>query len=300
MGLKKIVLSPRSPFSSLFTADQIWGHMAWAISEMDGTDAASSFVASFEKDPPFLVSAMMPEGFLPKPCMGPIVKDAATSQEEKTGRVLAKRNKSKKWLSIKDFISLQKDKAFMTKGELSDHPEIYDIKETHVSIDYSTGQAIDGGLFNASYKSSSSDLCFLVDFIENEKSNQELADRIARHWEKTGLGGDRNVGRGSFSIRMEDLDTAEKEAFSFRSSAFMTLSRCFGDDLVPVNYTVTVYAGITGKSEASEAGMFNKQPIIGFEPGSVFTSGKGCLAHGVNPDKRICSYGYAFPIGFDA
>ena len=123
MGLKKIVLSPRSPFSSLFTADQIWGHMAWAISEMDGTDAASSFVASFEKDPPFLVSAMMPEGFLPKPCMGPIVKDAATSQEDKTGRVLAKRNKSKKWLSIKDFISLQKDKAFMTKGELSDHLE---------------------------------------------------------------------------------------------------------------------------------------------------------------------------------
>ena len=298
MEYVKICMHPRSPFSNLFTADQIWGQMVWAVSAMQGEKEAETFVDEFSDAPPFLVSMMLPKGVLPIPMVKP-VKPEGNDELDAQARKLLKHNKKCKWLTFEQFKAFQTDPKLLSKIELQDSFSFSSITETHVAINRLTNAPLKGQLYNANYFSSKgSEFVIYLSFLRDEESWKNRIIEIVSYLSRIGLGGDKAVGRGIFEMELKELTKEEQEVFSVHSNRFMTLSRCSGSNLVAMEYRVSLYTGIVGGSLSGNEGkgLFNKYPVLFFEPGSVFTSGTGCLLSDVHPDTRIKTYGYAFPV----
>lgn len=297
----KLNLKCKSGFSNLFTADQIWGQMVCAIGEMKGDDEASKFVEEFKANPPFLISNMLPEGFLPRPVLPPFKRDnneKISVKEEQEFRLLAKSNKKKNWIPIDVFIKNQKNINQLKLAKIGDNqPEIIKINEVRSSIDRHTGAPFErGGVFNQTFLFSDNNFVIYLQMLREEEKWSNILDEIVDYFNIVGLGGDRNVGKGNFNILIEELDSIEKKLFEYREGDFyMTLSRCSGEDLNPLYYQMKYYFGIVG-SNISDKKTFNKYPVVYFEPGSIFKKGNGSILENVHTDSRICSYGYSFPL----
>ena len=284
--IKKVVLKPKTSFSELFTSDQIWGHMIWAISDMYGESMATEAVKAFRDNPPFIISSMMVNGYFPKP----FYVDALGNMDSEE----VKHNKKIKWIPYQDFRMLQNDCYAFSKKKLElKEGLIGGRNEVHVTIDRGTFKSIDGGLFNTSYLWTDKSLCFYL--LSNEFSDEWKCriNEILEYWEQTGLGGDRNVGHGQFDIAYEELSNIEKEIFNYSdSSFFVSLSHCSGEDLAPVSYSVEVYAGILGRDNQ---GKYRKAPVIRYKPGSLFVAGNGCILEDTGFNGS-CSFGLVFPV----
>ncbi|MGB4407802.1 MAG: RAMP superfamily CRISPR-associated protein [Sphaerochaeta sp.] len=303
MDYYKIQMKAKSPFSELFTADQIWGQIVWAISDMKGTQRADSFVKEFLDSPPFLLSMMMPEGLLPIPILPPVLRDVSEgdNKAESEARKRTKKNKKCKWLTLEQFLQLQSNSSCFAEMDLDLRFQHIpgQTQETKVSIDRFTNSQIDGSLHSLTYEFSD---CPFVIYLAIDPERPDILEElgpILDFLSKVGIGGDRSVGRGIFDMKMVQVSDTEQSLFSFdQVNTFMTLSRCFGRDLVPLSYRVSAYSGIVGRSLEGRGNvqLFNKKPILGYDEGSVFSAGRGGLATGIHPDPRVCSYGYAFPI----
>ena len=280
--IKRIKLKPKTPFSSVFSSDQIWGQFIWAISDLYGEDKVTEIIKLYTTNkPPILFSAAMIDGYLPKPLFVNAFADFANEIE--------KSNKKCKWLTYEDFSCLQNDSNYLKgkKLEQDSNDAISDELEIHVSISGDT-------LYNVIYKKTKIPIIVYVD-IQSEEWNEVLQNIIKNHWSIMGLGGDKNVGRGQFDISMGDLSSEEKKIFNFRSdSGFISLSQSFGQDLEPVFYNVEVYSGFVGRKNDID-GIYRKKPIIRYLPGSFFKKGKGCVVQAVD-NRNIFSYGLSFPV----
>lgn len=291
MKYKKIIMTPKTSFSQMFSSDQLWGQMVWAISDLKGCEAASEFVEQFKTSPPFLLSSLLPDGFLPMPIV-PSNKKAETPEEKERYKKIRKC----KWIPISDFYSIQKDifKLYTLKIENKKDPD--PVVEVHASIDRATNKVKEGALYNQHYIFSEDSFCVYVKFLSSDPSWENTLEKVVQYFGKVGLGGDRNVGHGQFAFEIKDVAGKEEDIFNyFEGNSFMTLSKCFGPDLIPVSYSLEVYAGISGKG-LSEASLYRKKPIIQFLPGSIFKAGEGVIAEGVSTDARVCSYGLVLPI----
>lgn len=293
MGYVKLRFQPLSRFSELFTADQLWGQMVWAVSDLHGEEAATTFVDAFKEKPPFLISAMMLDGYLPTPCL--THASVSSSEHQK----IEKHNKKCAWVSLTDFSLLQQGtNVFFTKEfPLDVQEKIREVTEVHVSINRKTFTAEDGGLYNQQVMDSHIPLCAYVRYLDDENLWQEKIGEVVAYWNKIGLGGDKNVGKGQFLIDQLSLTEQEKSIFAFsQGNCFMTLSKTFGNDLVPLFYQVEVYEGIVGGGWGENGRYYRKKPILQFLPGSLFKSGVGSLAQKMSIEPRICTYGYAMPV----
>lgn len=280
--IKRIVLRPRTPFSSLFTADQIWGQFIWAVSDIYGKEKATETVRLYcDGNAPILFSSAMIDGYLPKPQYVNALADFSNEVE--------KSNKKCRWLTYEDFAHLQEDSRYLKGKKLG--PEgnnaVDDVQEIHVSIS-------GGTLYNVMYKSSDIPLVIYADIIDEEWIDL-LFEVIENHWEVIGLGGDKNTGRGQFDIYIEDLSDMERKIFGYRSdSGFISLSESFGEDLKSVFYNVEVYSGFVGRKNDMK-GIYRKKPVVRYLPGSYFTEGKGTISRTVD-NEDIFSYGLVFPV----
>lgn len=292
MKYEKVLFSPKTNFSEVFSADQLWGQMVWAISDLKGSDAASDFVASFKSDPPFLISSLMIDGCFPVP----IVSDTKIRDDKELE--IAKYNKKCRWISLDDFKEFQKNTEFLfnTKLNLEFNNSLKGVIEVHPSISRLTNIVEEKKLFNSQYVYSNKKFCIYIKYLADDEKWKALVKEVIGYWSQIGLGGDRNVGHGQFGFEIVEINSIEKEIFEFnKGNSEMTLSKCFGPDLVPISYKLDVYTGIVGNG-LSDSSLFRKKPIIEFLPGSIFAEGKGCIAEMVSTDSRVCSYGYVFPI----
>lgn len=301
MKYLKLKLKTKSGFSNLFTADQIWGQMVCAISALKGPTEVSKFIDQFDKNPPFLISNMFPEGYLPRIILPPFKRnqnEKISLQDEKKNRALAKKNKKRTYIPIEVFLKYQKDIDKLKLAIIDKSPEIYSLNEVRSSIDRMSGRPIEGGVFNQTFLYSAHPFVIYLKIINDSPGTICTIKDIVSYLNLVGLGGDRNVGKGNFEILLEELNENENKLFSFKDSdLYMTISRCSGKDLEPMYYQMNYYFGIVGSS-IGERKTFNKYPVVYFEPGSVFKNGNGCILHNVHTDSKICSYGYSFPIYF--
>lgn len=295
----KLKLKTKSGFSNLFTADQVWGQMVFAISDLKGEKEASKFVESFDKNPPFLISNMMPENFFPRVILPPFKKDIndnKTVQDEKKNRALAKKSKKNSWVPLEIFLKHQKNINELKLEVIEKKPELLKINEVRSSIDRKKGIPFEstGGVFNQNFIYSNSSFVIYIRLLD-ESFNSTLYE-IVSYLNLVGLGGDRSVGKGNFDIKVEALNEIEENIFSYnQGNAYMSLSRCSGENLIPLYYNIDYYFGIVG-SNFDDKKSYNKYPIIYFEPGSIFSKGDGMIIHNVHINPKICSYGYSFPI----
>ncbi|MDD7200629.1 MAG: hypothetical protein SPF89_08915 [Sphaerochaetaceae bacterium] len=295
MTYKKIRIVFTTPFSSLPTADQLFGQIVWAISDLYGEHEADEFMEKFSQNPPFLISATIPEGFMPVPFYPPMKQVVADGKS----RAKAKQNKKRKWIPLNEFCVLQRDQNQIRTFDFSSGPKIGEKVEEHVRIDRNTLRADDGSLHAERYVTTANPLVAYISFRDDQvRQMTALLHKVCEYFGIVGLGGNRNVGRGVCTVSLVDLNEEEEQIFKFHSTApqpFMTLSRCSGEDLLQgaVAYSVTAYTGITGRADN---GLFNKKPVVGFELGATFRNGKGNLVRDVHPNGKVCTYAYAFPV----
>lgn len=292
---KKILISFSTPFSGPPTADQLFGQMIWAVSDLRGEQCASALVSRFVSNPPFLISAAMPEGFLPVPMYAPS-KPQENTQE---ARHYAKRFKKARWIATDAFSRIQRNPSLFFEEDVSLHqPDLQSAVETHVSINRLKGSAEDGSLRTERYVFSDSPFVCYLKITDIDFWNSFNIDEILKYLTATGIGGNRNIGRGMCDVRLASLSETEEKVFSYTSPSFITLSRCAGKDLLEgsIAYRVIGYSGITGRDDS---GRFNKKPVLMFEVGSSFSSGTGSLIQGIHPNKEIAYYCYAFPLYLD-
>ena len=284
--IRKIILKPKSSFSELFTSDQLWGQMIWGISDIYGKSEASAAVKNFIENPPFLISSLMIDGYLPKPLYVDVLGDLDSD--------VLKHNKKCRWLPYDTFKQLQQDCLYLSEHKIGEDIEAFhSVDEIHISINRDTFKAIDGGLFNSTYLWTDKTLCFYLKYSDLSAEWEEILNAVFKYWEKVGLGGDKNVGHGQFDISYVDISDIEKEIFDFKDSEFfISLSDCSGTDLSPVSYSLDVYSGITGRAND---GLYRKNPIIRYRTGSLFLNGKGSLIEN-KECASVYSYGLAFPI----
>ena len=287
--IKRIVLSPRTPFSSLFSADQMWGQFIWALSDIYGKEKASETVRLYtDGAPPILFSSAMVDGYLPKPQYVNALADFSNANE--------KSNKKCNWLTYEDFSRLQCDSSYLKTKELKldGNRALESVQELHVSISRKDecGDK-EKGLYNVSYKYSKVPLVVYADV--KDESWQPTLEEVIDNWKIVGLGGDRNVGRGQFDITLEDLSEAEKALFDYEDgNGFVSLSESFGSDLSPVYYSIDVHAGFVGRKNEMN-GVYRKKPVIRYLSGSFFKVGKGEVIRTVD-GQDIFSYGLTFPV----
>jgi len=292
MMFKKLRISFSSPFTEIPTADQLFGQLVWAVSDIRGEAAAGALVKRFRDNPPFLISEAIPEGFLPLAVYPP----SDNQDKSQESRHKAKRNKKYRWIRIDSFASVQKDPRLIHEVDFeSAMPDFKSITETHVQINRIKGTAEDGILYTERYIDYRAPL---VSYIKINDANFWVdfqIDELLEYLSIIGLGGNRNVGRGSCTIILTDLAEKENEIFSFKASSFATLSKCSGMDLLEgsIAYKIVGHAGIVGRASTS---LFNKKPVLFFDVGSTFSSGTGEMISDIHPDKNISYYGYSFPL----
>lgn len=277
----KIKLNAKTSFSNLLTADQIFGHFMWAISDLYGEEIANLCFESASKDK-ILFSSMMLDGFVPVPMYLNTFCDPFSE--------VGKHNKKCKWISISDFLKFQKTPTLFSKTRLDlDVNDIIEIvSEVHTAVDGLTFSALDGALYSKQYLFSSNPLCFYV--LVHEGLWKDIIPIICSHFCEVGLGGDRNAGHGQVSCIVDCLTENEEAMFSFSADKFISLSECFGPDLIPLNYAVDVYSGV-----AARTSLYRKKPVIRYKAGSLFLSGEGKIEK-TGCDDKISSYGFAFPV----
>lgn len=287
---KKIRIEYFSPFSSIPTADQLFGQIVWGLSDIKGEDIASEFV----KNSPIRISSALPEGFFPIPIIPTKRKENVDAAEL---RKKVKKNKDLHWIGLEDFKLMQLGIKQLSDLDLFlSQPSIKSVEETRVSIDRISMKAAEGQLFTDSYLCPIT-LVAYVEFLNIERFSPnnllEILDLLSTY----GLGGNKNIGRGNCKISLVELSEIENQIFSFKcdESIFMTLSKCAGNNLNPLSYKIEVYSGIVGRLYSNK-GFFNKRPIALFDIGSTFYSGEGEIINNVSTDSKISTYAYAFPV----
>lgn len=283
--IKRIVLNPKTPFTELFSADQIWGQFIWAISDLEGEEKASEVVESYKENPPILFSSLMLDGYLIKPFYANSRIDTSTEK--------GKHNKKCNWLSYEDFYSFQKNADSLSNKELDISPNSFIEQNNEIRVSLRREYIEEKNkLVNKFYLSSKKKLVIYADVKNTELMS--LLEEVIKYWNIVGLGGDRNIGRGQFCITLEDLSTLENDIFNYKSDgSFVSLSETFGNGVLPLEYSIDVYSGI-----ASRTSKYRKKPIIRYLKGSLFSkeSEKGIIIKSLDEDSSVYSYGYAFPV----
>lgn len=309
-NLFRIKFKPGSPSGSDITSDLLFGHLIWAYYYMKGDAEVAELIERFIEDPPFLLSSGFPDGYLPSPVIPPQRwKDISekTKVELKKSREEDKLRKKLKWLSCNDWTTVQGNMEGLYKLPLAESlPEYGQIAITRNMINRDTNRVQDGNLFTETYLTSTFQQTVYI-FVRDAQFDRSWFVPLLEYLECNGIGRDRSVGKGRFSITIYDLDDVERKLFEYRGKSFISLSPTGGGKLDPLAYNLITKYGRVG-DRFSQLGIngkkiINKNPIVLYNQGASFKdTGEtiyGRIIGDIHPDSRIVHYAYAFPLYFN-
>ncbi len=193
-------LRPHSGFRIPVRASTLWGHLAWAMRELEGRPSLVGWIRAHEEaiekglPPPLRLSSAFPRGFLPRPLLPPApVKDTATRKTLKAlGYIpievlpeLFKRGEEA-------LLALVPPKASPPGDALRRKPR------TRVAMSRLTGAAAEGLLFEEALYWSKDVLRVYFELGPGEDKARILA--LFDHLATIGYGGGASIGNGAFSI----------------------------------------------------------------------------------------------------
>lgn len=299
-------LYPHSTFRGELRSDTLWGIICWGIRFLYGKEELKSLLAEYEGDKfPFVISSAFPfyeeekgkqKLFFPRPYLPQ--RELLKKEERGEGiKGLSERKKSKKI----GFISSETLKK-LCEGEKLDViqaainaeniiPVIETGASTHNTLNRLTNVTLEkegqGQLFHTDEK--------YVSIPKKEEDNKEkkycsglfFLIRSEKHWDKiqavlrwlahTGIGGDRNIGKGFFDIEHSEWKTPPP-ANAVKSNAYMSLSLFMPNateievlnnnkDHQFLNYQITFRKGFVGNGTQN---FYDKKNLAAFVEGSVF------------------------------
>jgi len=311
--LYKVLCKPHSHFSMMYKSDTIFGAVCWAVRYMYGNEALEELLNKFDSAPPFLLSSMMPLGYVYKPLIHPHKMTTVPDKIDKT-KARAYLEKLKKFkrvtlLPVDVVVKYQNnieeiytaDEDIVGKG--FDEKQIGSYEITRNAIDRVSLHALQGVLFTELYMYATVDLMFYVKVMD-DSFTKDWFSAVFETVGKNGLGKDCSVGKGIFTMKIEPLSNQEQQLFNYNSNTFCSLSVCAGKSCKPVYFTTFTRYGKLG-GLYSQAGINNnllycKKPIVFYSEGSVFMGNEvsGSMIHDIHSHKGIVQYGYAFPLYF--
>jgi len=303
----KVVCQPASFYSMMYKADTIFGAFCWSIRYLEGSAALEHLLEKFKSSPPFLLSSMMPYGYMFKPLLHPPRIESNNKSEAMNLLEKEKKRKKIQFVTI-DFISkyqknlsqaLISDELFQN---IFDSTKIGNLEITRNAIDRITLHAREGALFSEVFLYSEMPLVFYIK-VNDEQYSEGWFASIVEDVGSNGLGNDCSTGKGIFKMKLEKITQQEIAMFDYFSDNYVTLSVCTGTNLYPQFYTTFTRYGKLG-GLYSQCGINNslvycKKPVVFYHEGSVFLgNGLGGMVNNIHQEKSIVQYGYAFPLYF--
>lgn len=237
--MKIIYLKPKSTFRTDLRSDTLWGMICWAIRNVYGNSELENFLQSYiENKPEFIISSTFPYLnineqnllFLPKPIIQEKFVDQGSLPRKENIKKAEQRKKIKKiqFLDYNNYINIISGNTQLTevlnnivnRNDVSKSPALKSESITHNTVDRLKGGSLilkDGGqLFHVDEfyfdinpdKNEKAGLFFLV------KGNTDKLEGALRYLEHIGIGGDRNIGKGYFEIKIEDFDFEEPKDYN--------------------------------------------------------------------------------------
>jgi CRISPR-associated protein Csm4 len=308
----KVVCSPHSHFEMIYKADTIFGGMCWVIRYIYGEQTLVDLLEKFKQSPPFLISSMMPMGYIYKPLLHPEKINEVNNTTQNTKRQLKQKieqEKRKKRITLiplelfqkyqKKFKDIYNDPDFLKSSLIN--IGIGNDEITRNAIDRTLMHAREGALFTELYMYSEKPLVFYIKVLDTSYSS-EWFEKVVTLMGKNGFGKDCSVGKGVFKVSFENLKKEEENIFEFTSNTFCTISVCAGSNCNPIMYTTfTRYGklgGVYSQSGIDGNLLYCKKPVVFYAEGSVFNGSKiaGGMIGNVHTNPKIVQYGYAFPV----
>ncbi|WP_457680694.1 type III-A CRISPR-associated RAMP protein Csm4 [Thermovibrio sp.] len=263
----KIVIEPKSYFTSTLPAYTIFGALCWAIRFLKGEDALEEFIEE-AKEGKVLLSSAMPKVGDEELFFKPVIKPERIEKEDLTGSP-----SSIKDSEFRSFIKYFKKVRFIRrelalgvinrkiKGEKELAKELFRFwneKDSfsilleaipHAKIDRILGTTAGSGelYFEEAYrfKGQKIKLFFFVALKNDSILNDYILPglKLLEDW---GIGGNKSIGFGDFSLEGEETDSEIASILNRRGKTFTTLSPVLPKDsflLKKSYYNLSTYIG---------------------------------------------------------
>ena len=309
MNIIKIRFKPRGLFGTNLSSDTLFGHICWGIRYIYGEEKLLDILDKFNCGKPgFLLSSGFPDDFLPKPILPARELKYEPNKPKKEIKEIREKMKDHKKNELALFSDILKNqKVFNSSIQYSYDEEkfnkikINNFEITRNNINRETFTVLEGHLFTDNYYWTTGDKDFICYFgIIDDKYNKEYLQKIFDYLSKTGIGKDKSIGKGLFDITIEEINSEEKNLFSYKSDYFISLSHSSGAGLNPLSYQLFIKYGKVGE-EFATSGQFYKKPIVFYKNGALFKSVNnkeiyGGMVKNIHTNKNIVQYGYCFPL----
>lgn len=325
--MKIIYLEPKSGFKALLRSDTLWGNICWAIRMVYGEEKLIEYIEnqSFSLSSTFPYSEIngtkMP--FFPTPLIKGETKSApegASYDELAAWMTQRKKDKKRNTLISKDLFEQLINGTIKIDdlNELNPVPSIKSEAVTRNKID-----RLKGGTYKADGDAGQLfhvDEFHIIGKEENDekvkykyglyflaKGDTTLLEGALRFLQHSGIGGDRNVGKGVFDISIEDFEL--KTPQNFNAVTNLSLFAPTVDEIKNFNDSKGSLLNYQVEVREGKLGFFNfknveKSPILYFKEASVFPVINQTLNYGQNQhaftkvklDFKVVQYGMGFMI----
>jgi CRISPR-associated protein Csm4 len=264
-----------SPLATPLHSGTIFGHLCWALRELEGEAALERWLGELREDP-FLVSDGFPSGWLPRPLL---VLPRPTPPEEPSERrrffdELKKRRKAT-LMRVQDFLRLR---SALSAEALEQAPVeqdalgvfLHEESMPHNRIDRRSGHTLEeGGLFFLDEFWPHPDRTVVDVYVRCSWAAERLA-RLFEHVGRCGYGRDATWGRGRFSVLAVEPEPAG--LFQGEGNRLMSLSHgSLSANMREPRYRVECHIGRLGNIWARSERPF-KYPLLLLKPGATFAS----------------------------
>lgn len=298
MTTVELRLTPDGPFRVPLRAPTLFGHLAWAVREQRGEVALRDWLEPFETQPPFLLSSAFPTGFLPRPLL-PSAPAANTQLRKDVKRV--------RYLPFELF------REVCSRGEIAlveamrddvgasqRHPDWVPSSRTRVTIDRSSGGALQGALYDDDllwYDGAGSGTTLSI-YLRGETPAIDDAVTLLRWVGNLGYGGRASIGMGRFSVTNIAAATLPEAP---NATHAVTLAPVLPRADMQGYWRLETYWGRLGGHFATHAKPFKRPHLRVLEGSTLDAATRGGMLD-VTPDPppapgvRILDYLWAFPL----
>lgn len=297
-----VYLYPQSTFRGELRSDTLWGIICWGIRFLYGKKELDNMLDLYvDKKFPFVISSTFPfyeEGndkklFFPRPYLPQKAFDKLKPLPREEAIPKMKERKETKDISYISLELLDELRKGLSSEEMQEKlkckkgiiPSVKNDSSTHNTLNRLTSSTLQkddkGQLFHTDEKyisgpkGAKAGLFFLV---KADAENWEKVKSVLKWLEHTGIGGDKNIGKGFFKVEFEEKYDIFAEIEDSPSRAFMCLSLFMPNenDLATIsshkddeflNYQIAFRKGFVGNGTQN---FYDKKNLAAFVEGSVF------------------------------
>lgn len=262
-----------SPLATPLHSGTLFGHLCWALRELEGEQELVRFLERLPQEP-FLISDGFPAGWLPRPLLTPF-RASPPGDPEARRRFFdtAKKRRKAVYMPVEDFLRLRTDLSARALEEVSSEPDgLVDFRRReslpHNQIDRRCGHTLEeGGLFFLEEFWPRPDCLERDVYVRCALSRDRLAE-LFRHVGRCGYGRDATWGRGRFTVL--SVDRPEPSLFAYRGNRMLSLSHgSLSPNMREPRYRVECHLGRLGNFWARTENPF-KRPLLLLKPGATF------------------------------